>query len=100
MRAPRRSSAATSTDRRGDEVFLGQHSGQDQNHDADRNNEKNRSRVLPIVSFTGHPSQGHLLARKNRRARASRRNDALRQGASGMGWSYLLHAGYAYDPYA
>ena len=30
----------------------------------------------------------------------SRRNDALRQGASGMGWSYLLSAGYAYDPYA
>ena len=30
----------------------------------------------------------------------SRRNDALRQGASGIGWSYLLYAGYAYDPYA
>ena len=63
---------------------------------------KNRSRVCANGKFHRSSLSGptaHLLSTKKQES-ASRRNEALRQGASGMGWSYLLYAGYAYDPYA
>ena len=77
------------------------HCDRRENHDADRNNEKEQIASFANGKFHRTYLSGptaHLLARKA--GDASRRNDALRQGASGMGWSYLLYAGYAYDPYA
>ena len=48
MRAPRRRSAAALTGHLGDDIFPGEHTDQDQKHDADCNNEKEQCAGRPV----------------------------------------------------